>query len=239
VIIYLTVCCSTQAEKMPGKRKPFSLVLPHMSYSYDHLTKNIEIFVAYEGSQEGWGIASGSDRYVKDTKKIRMDNIYRELPSQTAFISTFEAGVIAEVCNRMAETVLIFEKDLKQEHWDRCLFLDAYFPNFMKRFYYLYCAACASFEVLPQVTKIEDTLFEVSEKSLKSDRRVAAWRSDTSHAVKLRIAAKELAFQLQAWRKDVLLSPERDFWDNKDHKLVEVYELFVRLYFNLPQKNSE
>jgi hypothetical protein len=100
------------------------------------------------------------------------------------------------------------------------------------------CAALANREALPSVTRINDTLFECSEKSFKSDKRINVWKADSSHYIKLRIASKELAFQLNKWRTNILLNPERDLWDNKSDDLITVYELFVRLYFNLPQKRS-
>jgi hypothetical protein len=220
------------------KRKPFNIPLPHLTYMYDSAKTSFEIFVAYEGSREGWGVGSGNDRYVKDSRKLRMDHTYRELPSQAMFISAFEAGVLADVCNRFAETLLLFEKDLKSKRWEKCLFLDAYFPNFLRRFNILMCAALANREALPSVTRINDTLFECSEKSFKSDKRINVWKADSSHYIKLRIASKELAFQLNKWRTNILLNPERDLWDNKSDDLITVYELFVRLYFNLPQKRS-
>jgi hypothetical protein len=220
------------------KRKPFNIPLPHMTYMYDSAKTSFEIFVAYEGSREGWGIGSGNDRYVKDTRKLRMDHTYRELPSQAMFISTFEAGVLADVCNRFSETLLMFEKDLKSKRWEKCLFLDAYLPNFLRRFSILMCAGLANRDALPLVTRIDDTLFECSEKSFKSDKRINIWRADSSHYMKLRIASKELAYQLNRWRTNVLLNTERDLWDNKSDDLISMYELFVRLYFNLPQKRS-
>lgn len=218
------------------RRKPFDIPLPQMTYLTDSATSSFEIFVVFDGAREGWGISTGSDRYVKDTRKVRMDHTYRELPSQVTFISNFEAGVLAKVSERLAQTLILLEKDLKSKRWDKCLFLDAYLPNFLKRYHYLICAAEASPDALPRVTRINDTLFDCSENSLKSDQRIQIWRSDTSHCVKLRIASKELAYQLNKWKNNVLMNPDRDLWDNKTEDLFTVYELFVRLYFNLPQK---
>jgi hypothetical protein len=218
------------------KRRPFDIPLPQMTYQTGSGINSFEIFIVFDGSREGWGIGTGNDRYVKDTRKIRMDHTYRELPSQVTFISNFEAGVLSEVCDRFAETLLMLEKDLKSKHWDKCLFMDAYLPNFLKRFHYLICAAEASLDALPKVTRINDTLFECSENSLKSDLRIQQWRADTNHCVKLRIASKEFAYQLHKWKSNVLMNPERDLWDNETDDLFAVYELFVRLYFNLPQK---
>ena len=115
-------------------------------------------------------------------------------------------------------------------------FLIRIFRNFLKRFYYLYRAALGGAAVLPAVCQINDTLFESSENSLKSDQRVNTWSSDANKVLKLRIASKELAHQLEVWRSDVLLNAERDPWDNETGELVNVYELFVRLYFNLPPR---
>jgi hypothetical protein len=225
-------------ESQLQRRKPFYIPLPHLTYLSDSGGASFEVFVAYEGSRDGWGISTGNDRYVKDSRKMRLDHTYRELPSQAMFISNFEAGVIAEVCDRLSETLIIFEKELKGKRWDKCLFFDAYFPNFLKRFHYLVCAALASEEALPVVTRIDDTLFECSENSIKSDRRVDVWKTDSSKCMKLRIATKEFAFQLNKWRSGELLNAERDPWENKTGELFTVYELFVRLYFNLPQQHK-
>ncbi|HEX2955966.1 MAG TPA: hypothetical protein VHO70_04015 [Chitinispirillaceae bacterium] len=238
LLLEIQVTFASNDEQLQ-KRKPFDIPLPHMTYLTDSVTSSFEIFVAFNESREGWGISTGSDRYVKDTRKVRMDHTYRELPSQVTFISNFEAGVLAEVCGRFAETLLMLERDLKSKHWDKCLFMDAYLPNFLKRFHYLICAAQSSLDALPKVTRINDTLFECSENSLQSDRRIELWQSDSGHCVKLRIAAKEFAYQLNKWKKDVLLNPERDLWDNKTDDLFSVYELFIRLYFNLPQKKLQ
>jgi hypothetical protein len=220
------------------KRKPYDISLPHLTYLTDSESGSFEVFVAYEGSRDGWGIGTGNDRYVKDSKKMRLDHTYRELPSQAMFISNFEASVLADVCKMLSEVLVDFEKDLKSKRWDKCLFLDAYFPNFLKRFHYLLSAALASEDVLPPVTKINDTLFDCSENSVKSDRRINVWKSDSSKCMKLRIATKEFTYLLNKWRSDVLLNTERDPWENKTEELFSVYELFVQLYFNLPQQRK-
>lgn len=218
------------------KRKPYDISLPYLTYLTDSESGSFEVFVAHEGSREGWGIGTGNDRYVKDSKKMRLDHTYRELPSQAIFISNFEASVLADVCKMLSEVLVDFEKDLKSKRWDKCLFLDAYFPNFLKRFHYLLSAALASDDALPAVTKVNDTLFDCSENSIKSDRRINVWKSDSSKYIKLRIVTKEFTYLLNKWRSDVLLNAQRDPWENKTEKLFSVYELFIQLYFNLPQQ---
>jgi hypothetical protein len=60
------------------------------------------------------------------------------------------------------------------------------------------------------------------------------WKANPDHVVKLRIAAKELAFQMKQWRMRALTVPEIDPRQDKSKKFREAYELFIRLYFNLP-----
>ncbi|NLP03659.1 MAG: hypothetical protein GX089_14285 [Fibrobacter sp.] len=218
------------------RRKEFDLHLPLISTTIKPNGEIDEVFVTYENSHEGWGISPGDDRYVKDNRKLRLDHTFREIPQQAYLLSPFEAELINRVAGDLKEVVTILERDLKGERWDRVLYLDAHLPHFLKNFYYLICSARCSYKALPVVTAIADSLFENSVTSKKSDIRIRKWRLIPGQIMKLRIAAKELAFQIEQWQKKELANPKRDAWEDSSKKFAESYELFVRLYFNLPPR---
>ncbi len=218
----------------PQKRQPFNIPLPTITTLFDNEKGFVEAFVVFDNSSEGWAIGLIDDRYVKDTRKERVDHFYRERPSSAYLLSPFEAKVLEEVCKRFEETLTIFEKDLKHGRWGRLLYLDAYFPSFFRNFFYLYGAAHNSLTALPKVTRISDSLYEESLLSLKSDERIGTWRANPEQVMKLRIATKELIFQMKEWRMRALTIPEIDPRQDRSRKFRETYELFIRLYFNLP-----
>jgi len=218
-----------------GKRKPYDLHLPFISTTFKANGEIDEVFVSYENSDEGWAVSPGDDRYVKDNRKTRVDHTYKENPRQAYLISPFEAELINRVAENMKGAVAVFEKDLKGEKWDRILYLDAYLPEFLKNFYYLFCAARSSFSALPSVTAIADSLlYDRNAEPEKSDLRVQKWRANSDKIMKLRISAKEVTFQIEQWQQKELDNPKRDLWEDNSKKFADVYELFIRLYFNLP-----
>jgi hypothetical protein len=236
VCVCVTMLISPQmcnAEDAVAKRQPFTVPLPVMTTLFDGNGQFIETFVSF-GGQEGWAIGPVDDRYVKDTRRERVDHAFRELPTISYYLSPFEAKLIERVCKPFEETVLLYEKDLKYGRWGRLLYLDGYLPVFFRNFFYLYCGAHNSLSALPKVARIADTLYDESFTSPKSDARVNTWRANPEHVLKLRIAAKELAFQMKEWRTKVLASPENDPRQDRSKNFREAYELFIRLYFNLP-----
>ena len=149
-------------------------------------------------------------------------------------LSPFETDVIGRVCKKFEETLVIYEKDLKYGRWGRLLYLDGYFTVYFRNFFYLYCGAHNSMSALPKVTRIADSLYDESFTSPKSDLRVSTWRANPEQIIKLRIATKELVFQMKEWRMRVLTVSEMDPRQDRSRKFREAYELFIRLYFNLP-----
>jgi hypothetical protein len=217
----------------PQKRQPFTIPLPLLTTLFEG-DQFVETFVTFGGTSEGWAIGCIDDRYVKDTRRERVDHFFRERPASAYHISPFEAKILERVCKKFEETLVLYEKDLKGGRWGRLLYLDGYFPQFFRNFFYLYCAAHNSMSALPKVTRVADSLYEESFMSIKSDRRIDTWRVNPEQVVKLRIAAKELAFQMKAWREKVLAIPEMDPRQDRSKQFRESYELFIRLYFNLP-----
>ena len=106
-------------------------------------------------------------------------------------------------------------------------------PRFLKRFYFLVCAARNSPHALPRIARIPDEEYDVSLNSPKSDRRVMMWQQEKDYIIKMRIISKELAFQLKKWQKKELDNSRRNLDVAYSAKAEEAYGLFVRMYFNL------
>lgn len=222
----------TETELSP---RSYTSPLPVITLVFDGNNTFEEAFVSFKKNSEGWAIGAVDDRYVKDTRHERIDQLYRELPTASHYVSPFEAKVINQVTRKFEEALVIYERDLKHGSYERLLYLDGQLPSFLRGFFYMYCAAHNSFSALPKVTRIADSLYEETTPSLKSDQRVRTWRSNPEHVVKLRIATKELIFQMNEWRTKTLTGPaEFDPRQDKSKKFRESYELFIRLYFNLP-----
>ena len=151
-------------------------------------------------------------------------------------LSPFEATVLNRVCSSFKEQLLQFEKDLKNMDWAKCRYLDVNFPLFLRNFYYLCSAARNSYTVLPKITCISDTLFDPSPVSAKNERRIDYWIKNPEHRMKLRIAAKELSYQIDQWQRVELGNPKRDVLRDDSGKFGEALKLFVILYFNLQVK---
>ena len=65
-------------------------------------------------------------------------------------------------------------------------------------------------EDVPIEAKIDESMFDVSLNSVKSDARVRTWCSSVEYIVSLRIAAKELVYQTKVWQKKELVNQKRD-----------------------------
>lgn len=232
MVTLLTV--TLYGEEKLEKRHAFSVPLATVTTLFDGDSAFVEAFVTYGRMNEGWAIGPIDDRYVKDSRRERVDHFYRELATRAYLLSPFEAKVMEQVCKSYEETLTLYERYLKNGKWDRLCYLDGYFPTFFKGFFYLYSSSFNSFSALSRVTHIADSLYEPTLTSFKTDQRIVTWRENPEHIVKLRIAAKELAFQMKNWRKRELAIPDGDAHGDKSKKFREAHELFVRLYFNLP-----
>jgi hypothetical protein len=178
-------------------------------------------------------ISECNDMHVKNSRQGQERITYAELPANAFGLTGFEAEQYARVLSSLIATLEIFESDLAKERWDRCLFLDAYFPRFIKGFYSLSCAVFNSSSALPPETDISERLFDVSLQSVKSDQRVSRWREKKDYVVKLRIVVKELIYQLKTWQKKDLDNYKKDPFISFSDDLNDTYSLFVRMYFNL------
>ena len=216
------------------ERDPFTIPLPHLFVRFDDRSGNLdEVFIAYDSEKEGWAIANFDDRYTKYSNKRQIDHVYKEHGNIAYQLSDFEAQQLNKICESFVYTLMLFDRYLERQRWDRLLYLDGYFPAFFQGFYYVMQAARGSKDFLPRVTCIADSLFDKSVNSPKSDRRIIYWRKNPAHLTKLRIVTKELIFQAGEWQDKELNNAERNGYLNSNIKFKEIYELFIRLYFNL------
>jgi hypothetical protein len=85
---------------------------------------------------------------------------------------------------------------------------------------------------------IPDTVFDVSLSSPKTDERIKRWQLQKDYIMKLRIAAKELIFQLKEWESKELTGKQiPDVM--KSAKVEQILDLFIKVYFGPPLANSD
>jgi hypothetical protein len=183
-----------------------------------------------------------SDYEIKNTRDGIQKKIHPEIADKAFIISDFEAKILNKTCKLFVNTLEIFEKDLQRQRWDRCLYLDSYFPRFLKGFYYLYCAARNSPYALPKSACPSDSLYDISLNSPKSDARIiGTWRQKPDHILKLRIITHELIYQIKEWQNKELDNPNRNVEVPGGKKFEEAFTAFVKVYFgigpmpNIPQ----
>jgi len=221
------------AQGITDQPKSFSIPLAIITTTFDGQKNLVEAFVTYDGLHEGWAISPTDDRYVKDTRRERIDYTYKEVSTQANYLSPFEAKIIDKVCESFQKTLRIFERDLREKKWGRLLYGDFYFPNFFKGFYYLIGAARVSYSSIPSISCVNDSLIDSGFVSVKGRERITFWASHEEYVVKLRITAKELDYQIGLWRKLELSNPNRDAWKDDSKPAMDAYALFLRTYFNL------
>jgi hypothetical protein len=214
-------------------RDDFFIKLPKISVTADIETQEFTgVKIIFPKSEDVIIITTGDDKYVKNTSHGAEKTLYREPTEKAGYVSKFEAKELREVNEEFAGSLETFEKMLQKKQWGRCLFLDAYFPHFLNGYYYLICAIRNSTTALPRSARIPEQEYDISENSPKSDARIRQWRSAEDNIIKLRIASKELAHQLNEFQKKL-----KNIDDNEDvaapKDLEEAFVVFVRVYFNL------
>ncbi len=239
-ILLIAVCAavSLASSETPGKRTSYGIPLAKLSVSFNDQTHQFEkVKVSFGSSDDDESyyalIAPITDFEVKITKDGRQKIVHDEVPDKAFMISAFEADIINRVCKTFVPTLETFERDLQHERWDRLLYLDSFFPRFLKGFYYLYCAARNSPYALPRSICIPDSLYDISLTSPKSDERIRMWQTQSNQIIKLRIISKELSYQIKEWQKLELDNPNRNLEISYGKKFEEAFTLFVKLYFNL------
>jgi hypothetical protein len=228
---------SLAGAETPGKRTPYGIPLAKLSVSFNDQTNQFEKVKVSFGSSDDESsydiIAPVADFEIKVTKDGRQKIVHNEVPDKAYMISDFEADVLNRVCKTMIPTLETFEHDLQHERWDKLLYLDSFFPRFLKGFYYLYCAARNSPYALPKSVCMPDSLYDISLTSPKSDERIRMWQTQINQIIKLRIVSKELVYQIKEWQKQELDNQRRNPEVSSGKKFEEAFTLFVKLYFNV------
>jgi hypothetical protein len=219
------------------QRSSFPIPLANLSVSYNNETNDFEkVKVSFGSSDDenrSFIIAPGDDYEIKMTREGTKKFVHTESPDKSFMISDFEAQVLNKVCKSYIQTLEFFEQDLRGGKWDRILYLDSFFPRFLKGFYYLYCSARNSSYALPRGICIPDTMYDISLVSPKSDRRISQWRQQPDAIIKLRIISKELIFQIKEWQKKELDNRNRNPEIAYGKNIEKAFTLFMKIYFDL------
>jgi len=217
-------------------RTPFRIPLAKIAIAFDDETRgHNRVRISFDESGSYAIIAPGDDMLVKKSRRGDETTVYKESPEKAYQLSDFEAKQISAVCRTLISTLGEFENALKNQAWGRLLYLDAYFPRFLRGFHVMICAAKGSTEALPRAALVSENEYDVSVNSLKSDARVNMWRSSDDNIMKLRIAARELAHQTKEWQKKELDNSKRNPEFSYSTEFDRAFTSFVRNYFGRPQ----
>lgn len=232
LLVALVIMAGAQEPKLE-KRTPYDIPLVKLKLAMDKHGKKVEhVRIPINGYKEYALISNLNDTHVHHKRKGIQKTVYAETPDRAFLLTDFEAQQLGSVVQSFIQTLRIFNKDLKKERWDRCLYLDSFFPRFLKSFYFLNCAARNSPDAFPAIGRIPESKFDVSLRSEKSDERIGKWRRRKDHAIKLRIITKELIYQLKQWQKKELQNKKRNKSISQSEKVQKAYALFIRIYFN-------
>ena len=219
-------------------REPVSINLPQIAVKTDDETGEFSgVSVIFPGSGDQAIIGMGDDLEVKNTSHGLEKTLFRKLPGRESQFSKFEVKIITRVNKRFCEAIDTFEYILRERSWNRCRYLDAYFPHFISGWYYLICSAKNSIHALPHVCRPPEKEFDVSLSSPKTDARIAAWSESADTAAALREAGKVLKVQLTTFQKN--LNAIQDLDDPSVPKeLTDALANFIKAYFNHPPAPS-
>ncbi len=157
-------------------REAFTFELPKLAVSINDTTGECsKVRISYPGMDDYVIITPYDDTYVKSNRNGLEKVVYREFGEKSYLMTDFEAEQVNKVCKGLCETLEQFEKNLQDGLWGRCLYLDAYLPNFLNGFYYLMFSVKNSSEDVPDEARIPENIYDVSLSSAKSDERIRKW----------------------------------------------------------------
>lgn len=212
-----------------ARREAYDIPLMKLSLIHD----GTAIRIRKNGSLNYTDICVGNDFSVERNRKKVEKTTYREPSSKAYQLSDFEALQLKLVCKSLIATLEEHEKNLKNGKWGQCLYLDAFLPKFIHNFYLLIGASRDKMDYYRKVVSYFDNEYDISLKSFRSDERVNLWQNTPDCVLKLRIATKELTYQLKHWIKKELGNKNRNPQISLSLKTEEALNLFVRLYFGL------
>lgn len=210
-------------------RIPVPLHLAKLSLMND----SSAIRISKEGDLDYALIGMFDDLFLKNTNAASTRTTYRESIEQAHALSDFEARNITLATRSLIETLEEFERFLQQKKWGQCLYLDGYFPRFLKNYYLLLGISRSNSSKFTHIHCLFDKRFDVSLSSPLSDQRIDMWKNDEECQMKLRIASKELIHQLRLWDKRELSNSDRNPEISFSNKVEETLELFIKIYFGI------
>lgn len=232
LFICITLLFSFVSSQPIEKRTSYNIPLIKLSLLRNKDNSDFKnIRVPINGKKEYAVITEGSDLHITLSRLGKKKIVYAE-PSDSRFLLTsLEVKQLKRLLYSLIKTLKLFERDLQKQRWDKCLYLDCFFPKFLKSFYHFNCTALSSTQALPPELNIPDRLFDISLKSEKTDKRIQTWRKNKETAIKLRIALKELIYHINYWQEKELSELSTGEKIEYSTSFKEAYQLFVRLYF--------
>lgn len=216
-------------------REEFTTPILRLTIKNDRENIGSKVVYIYADDYEQYSIIGFvNDIKVTNKKGAVYKTLYTESYSTSYTLSKFERENLKNVISSLEKTLKVLDKNLENENFDRCRYLDGFFPKFLKGFYKLSSLTFASSTALPSITDIDESLYDVSLSSLKTDNRVANWQADKEYIVKLRISITELLFQIKKWEKNLVIDTQiknAAIGYSEEFKLS--YELFIKMYFIL------
>jgi hypothetical protein len=233
LLLSFIFCFSVYSEDGTGiklaERIPYSIPLLKLSI----MENNTAVRISKAGSEDYSIISNFSDVVVKNSRSKTDKITYHESADKSYYLTDFEARQVLIVTKSFIATLEEFEKNLQNGKWGQCLYLDAFLPKFIRGFYMLLgVSRNNTVKYLKEIDLFEKE-FDVSLNSPRSDVRIAAWRNTPESVLKLRIATKELIYQLRLWEKRELSNQNRNPEIAMSLKCEEALDLFVRIYFSL------
>lgn len=219
----------------PAPRKEISIPLVKLTVKKDKDDADrLVVYIYSDDYQEHAEIGKVNDRLISNSKKGIHKTTYSE-PFSTAYtLSDFERKNLDDAISSLIKTLEDLAEYLQKEEYAKCRYLDGYFPKFLKCFYIMSVNSFNSNDALSKVANIPDHAFDISLSSPKTDKRVATWQNNSEYRLKLRIAIKELIFQLEKWEDDLELDKAmNDAPMGYSTKLILAYGLFIKMYFNI------
>ncbi len=232
-LLVLILCFTAPYAQNVEKRTSYKIPLIKLSVMQNKEPFEFKrIKITIRGNEKYAIIEEKNDFLIEVKRNGTEKTVYVEAPGARFFLTKFEAQQFKRVIQSLIETLEIFEQDLQNGRWDRCLYLDCFFPKFLQSFYHLNCTILSTYEVLPPETNIPDELFDVSLASPKTDERVKRWRQNRYATVKLRIATREFLYHLKNFIKTEMAVLATNQKIEYASKFKEAYRLFVKMYFN-------
>lgn len=221
-----------QLELIPREQYSIDLAKIALHFSDEQTEMPEYVRASFVNNDDYVTISTIDDAYVKNTRKGREKTVYRESFEKAYYLTDFEAKQISLVCKTLSTTLDDLEENLKDNKWERCVYLDSFFPKFLRGFYYLVNSAKNSTDAFSEESLVPESAFDVSMNSPKSDTRINYWRNTSDYVVKLRIITHELNYQIGLWQKNELTKKDRNPEISFIGKLDETMKMFVSIYFH-------